>query len=322
MSDGVVVVTGAAGFIGSHVCEALLARGVRVVGVDNFDPFYDAGLKRANVAAIARAGGDRFALHEIDLCDQEALDAAVRGASGVIHLAAKAGVRPSIEDPAGYARANVLGTACVLESARRAGCGRVVCASSSSVYGNCPTAPFAEDMPVEEPISPYAATKRANELQCFTHHHLTGMPTACLRFFTVYGPRQRPDLAIGKFLRLVMEDAEIEVFGDGSMSRDFTYIDDIVAGVLAAWDRIDGHGYRVWNLGSDGPVRVDELIAAIGRTVGRQPRVRHGREQPGDVRRTWAELTRSRRELGYEPGTPLAEGLAAQFRWMVQRPPG
>ena len=318
MTGSTVVVTGAAGFIGSHVCEALLARGARVVGVDNFDPFYDPGIKRAQAAEVARVGGDRFTLHEIDMCDQGAMEGLLRGAQGVIHLAAKAGVRPSIEDPAGYARANVLGTASVLEAAHRAGCTRVVCASSSSVYGNCPSAPFSEEMPVDEPISPYAATKRANELQCSTHHHLTGMPSACLRFFTVYGPRQRPDLAIDKFLRAVHEGREIRVFGDGSMSRDFTYIADIVSGVLAAWDRIDAHGYRVWNLGSDGPVRVDELIAAIGRVVGREPIVRHGPEQPGDVRRTWADLTRSRRELGYAPATGLSDGLEAHYRSLLR----
>ncbi len=316
---GTVAVTGAAGFIGSHLSEALLASGSRVVGIDNFDPYYDESIKRANAASVAAVGGDRFSLHELDLCDQPRLEAALAGCDSVIHLAAKAGVRPSIADPAGYVRVNVLGTASVLAAAQAVGCTRIVCASSSSVYGNCPAAPFAEDMAVDEPISPYAATKRANELQCYTHHSLTGTPVACLRFFTVYGPRQRPDLAINLFLRAVHAGETITMFGDGSMSRDFTFVDDIVAGILAAHDRIDAHGYRVWNLGSDAPVRVDELIAAVGETVGREPIVQRGSEQPGDVQRTWADLTRSRAELGYTPATPLARGLAAHYQWLRDR---
>ena len=314
-----IAVTGAAGFIGSHLSEALLARGATVVGIDNFDPFYAEAIKRANarqVAASAEASAGTFALHEIDLCDEVELARVIEGCDTIVHLAAKAGVRPSIADPVGYARANVLGTASVLAAAQRVGAARIVCASSSSVYGNCPTAPFAETMSVDEPISPYAATKRANELQCSTHHSLTGTPVACLRFFTVYGPRQRPDLAISKFLRAVSAGETITMFGDGSMSRDFTYVDDIVAGILAAMDRIDEHGYRVWNLGSDGPVRVDELIAAVGQTVGREPVVKAGPEQPGDVQRTWADLTRSRAELDYAPATPLMRGLAAHYRWL------
>lgn len=314
-----IAVTGAAGFIGSHLCEALLAQGAAVVGIDNFDPFYAESVKRANaqqVAASADPSAGSFTLHEIDLCDEGELARVIAGCDTVVHLAAKAGVRPSIADPVGYARANVLGTASVLAASQRVGSARVVCASSSSVYGNCPTAPFAETMSVDEPISPYAATKRANELQCSTHHSLTDTPVACLRFFTVYGPRQRPDLAISKFLHAVSAGETITMFGDGSMSRDFTYVDDIVAGVLASMERIDGHGFRIWNLGSDGPVRVDELIAAVGRTVGREPIVERGPEQPGDVRRTWADLTRSRAELDYAPKTPLERGLAAQYQWL------
>ncbi|MBX3386453.1 MAG: NAD-dependent epimerase/dehydratase family protein, partial [Phycisphaeraceae bacterium] len=243
--DGPILVTGAAGFIGSHVCEALLARGDRVVGLDNFDPFYSAAIKTANVESVERCAAARapspaeaeslFCFEEADICDEPAVRRILNQhkPASVIHLAAKAGVRPSIADPAGYTRANVLGTSILMEEARRVSVARFVMASSSSVYGNNPKVPFAETDDVSEPISPYAATKRACELLAYTHHKLTATPTACLRFFTVYGPRQRPDLAIGLFLRRIGAGEPIRMFGDGSTSRDYTFIDDIVAGVLA-----------------------------------------------------------------------------------------
>jgi UDP-glucuronate 4-epimerase len=356
-----VVVTGAAGFIGSHVVEALLARGARVVGVDNFDPFYGRALKARNVAETAegarRAGGTfsewtgaaalregrtwgtgrgcALAFLERDVVDAGAmleLFESVRPGT-VIHLAAKAGVRPSIADPAGYARANILGTSVVLDAAARtrdrcagAGdpgvCAGVVCASSSSVYGNSKVpagVPFNEDLDVNEPISPYAASKRACELLGFTHHRLTGMPTAMLRFFTVYGPRQRPDLAIGLFLRSVAQGEPIRMFGDGTTSRDYTFVGDIVAGVLASAERIGGHGYRVWNLGGNRPVTLAEMIATVGRVVGREPVIEPAPMQPGDVERTAADLTRSGRELGFSPQTRLEEGIARQWAWIQER---
>jgi UDP-glucuronate 4-epimerase len=310
---GVIVVTGSAGFIGSHVVRALVERGERVVGLDNFDPFYETALKRANVAAAGEAGGHE--LVEADVCDADAVRAVLTRVKplGIIHLAAKAGVRPSLRDPAGYARVNVLGTQVVLNEAARAGVSRIVLASSSSVYGNNVKAPFSEDDPVDAPISPYAATKKACELIAHAHWSMTKMPTACLRFFTVYGERQRPDLAIATFMRRISRGEEIEVFGDGSMSRDFTYIGDIVSGVLAAYDRIPRHGYRVWNLGSDRPVRLDAMIAGIARVVGREPVVTRKPMQPGDVDRTWADLARSRAELGYAPTVSFDEGLARQW---------
>ncbi len=320
MANETVLVTGAAGFIGSHLCEALLARGDRVVGVDNFDPFYAEASKRANLDEVRAAGGD-FAFHELDLNDAGALAGVLRDArpATVVHLAAKAGVRPSIEDPIGYAHANVTATAAVMNRAREAGATRLVIASSSSVYGNNPKTPFSEDDPVEHPISPYAATKRSCELIAHTHHHLTGMPVAMLRFFTVFGPRQRPDLAISKFMRRVAGGEPIGMFGDGSTSRDYTFIGDIVRGIVAAMERIDAHGYRIWNLGGDHPMRLDELIAAIGATVGREPIVDRQPMQPGDVERTWADLTRAKAELGYACRTPIREGLAAQWRWLEPR---
>lgn len=302
--------TGAAGFIGSHLAAALSARGHRVIGIDNFDLFYDRALKEANLRAASLAE-----LVEADICDAAAVGAALGriGPEGVIHLAGKAGVRPSLADPVGYSRANVLGTSVVLDCAARAGCSRVIIASSSSVYGNNRKAPFAEDDPVDAPISPYAATKKACELIAHAHWSMTAMPTACLRFFTVFGPRQRPDLAIATFMRRIAAGEPIDVFGDGSMSRDFTYVGDIVSGILAAYDRIPAFGYRVWNLGSDRPIRLDEMVRAVAGTVGREPIIRQKPMQPGDVDRTWADLTRSSAELGYRPKADFAEGLARQW---------
>lgn len=313
-----VVVTGSAGFIGSHVSQRLLGLGARVIGVDNFDPFYAGAIKRRNHEEVAGAGGDRFTAVEMDICDGASLERIMRehGATGVIHLAAKAGVRPSIEDPTGYARVNVLGTQSVLSAASACGCARVVCASSSSVYGNNTKTPFAEGDPVEGPISPYAATKRSCELVGHAHHHLTGMPVAMLRFFTVFGPRQRPDLAISLFLGRIARGETINKFGDGTTSRDYTYVDDIVSGVLSAYERVERHGYRIWNLGGDRPTTLNELISAIEGVVGRGAVINQMGMQAGDVDRTWADLSRSGEELGYRPTTSIAEGIAAQHAWM------
>lgn len=321
-----VVVTGVAGFIGSHVAEAILSRGGRVLGIDNFDPFYDERRKRGTLAEIeAGPGGrDRFRFVTADICDSEAIERLFSTApiAGVIHLAAKAGVRPSIADPAGYMSTNVVGTSVILEAAKRAGAGRVVVASSSSVYGNNTSVPFGETQDVSRPISPYAASKRATELICSTHHHLTGMPTACLRFFTVYGPRQRPDLAIQQFIGRISRGEPITMFGDGSTSRDYTYIDDIVRGVIASYDRIasfrapdDGSGFRIWNLGGRSPVSLREMIATIERVVGRKAEIRPMPMQPGDVDRTFADLARSRTELEFEPRTSFEEGVRRQWEW-------
>jgi UDP-glucuronate 4-epimerase len=318
-TSSTVLLTGAAGFIGSHVAVALLSKGVNVVGVDNFDPFYARDLKERNLAAVRGAqGAATFTLAEADICDGAAMRALVEQhrPAGVIHLAAKAGVRPSIADPAGYARANVLGTSTILDVAHRGGCSRVVVASSSSVYGNCPVAPFHEELDVNTPISPYAATKRACELLCWTHHHLTRQPVACLRFFTVYGPRQRPDLAISAFMRKISAGETLQVFGDGSTSRDYTFVADIVQGILAAYDRIPQHGYRVWNLGNSSPVTLNAMIAAIEQVVGRKASLERLAMQPGDVERTWADLERASKELEYEPTTSFIDGLEAQWHSM------
>jgi UDP-glucuronate 4-epimerase len=316
-----ILLTGAAGFIGSHVAEALLARGQHVVGVDNLDPYYDLALKRDNLASIASTSsrtGSAFELVNADICDEAAMRSVferVRPA-GVIHLAAKAGVRPSIADPCGYSRVNVFGTSVLLDAAHRAGCSRFVMASSSSVYGNQTKVPFSERDDVSAPISPYAATKRACELIAHTHHHLTGMPTACLRFFTVYGPRQRPDLAIMGFMKSIRDGKPITMFGDGSSSRDYTFVADIARGILSAYDRVHEQGYRIWNLGNSTPVTLGDMIATIARTLGKPANVVRGPDQAGDVERTFADLSRVRTELGYSPTTSFSQGVAAQWAWL------
>lgn len=307
------VVTGAAGFIGSHVSEALLAGGWRVTGVDSFDAFYDPLVKRANIAGCMRDSA--FRLVQADIRDAEAMEGLLgEGADVVVHLAARAGVRPSIEQPLLYEQVNVGGTCVLLEAARRAGVGRFIFASSSSVYGNNAKVPFAEGDSVDHPISPYAATKKAGELLCYTYHHLFGLNVTCLRFFTVYGPRQRPDLAIHKFARLIERGEPIPVFGDGGMMRDHTYIGDIVAGVLAAIDRCGG--YHLYNLGNSHPVSLSDLVAAIERALGKTAVIERLPCQPGDVERTFANVELARHELGYEPRTDLAAGLAAFVTWL------
>jgi UDP-glucuronate 4-epimerase len=314
-----VLVTGVAGFIGSHVAEAFAARGWRVTGVDNFDPFYDREAKLRNLTALPR---DRFELVEHDVCDGAAMrDLVTRVQPAlIVHLAALAGVRPSLAAPARFVKVNVDGLTSVLEAARAAECSNILFASSSSVYGNQSTVPFAETDPADAPISPYAATKRAGEMLCHTYAHLFGMRIACLRFFTVYGPRQRPDLAISAFMHKLLADKEIPMFGDGSTSRDYTFIDDIIRGVTAAADHVRAQQQRfcrTYNLGGSHPITLRELIAGIGEVAGIEPRVRQLPMQPGDVQRTFADLARSRTELGYAPTTELRTGLERQWQWIT-----
>jgi UDP-glucuronate 4-epimerase len=315
---GSYVVTGAAGFVGSHLAAALLDRGHRVVGVDNYDPFYERAVKEANAA---RLRCERFEMAEGDVRDREAMLQLLRRVrpSAVYHLAALAGVRPSIRDPARYASVNIDGLVSMLDAAREGGCRQVLFASSSSVYGNNRKVPFAETDPVDEPISPYAATKRAGELICHTYSHLFGLSIACLRLFTVYGPAQRPDLAIGKFMRLVAGGDPVPMFGDGTTSRDYTFVDDIVGGCLAAEAYLASAAegfFRIWNLGGSHPVALLEMIEAIGRVLGRTPRIERLPPQAGDVERTWADPARSREELGWEPQVSFEEGLRRQWGWL------
>lgn len=320
-----ILVTGTAGFIGSHLTRALLDAGEEVVGLDSFDPFYDPALKEANLREATRsAAGDaagRFHLVRGDIRDPWAWAQVPEGVSAVVHLAARAGVRPSILEPALYADVNVTGTQRVLDFMRERGVGSLVFASSSSVYGNSPTVPFSESAPVLEPISPYAATKVAGELLCRTAHHLDGISVLAARLFTVYGPRQRPDLAIHKFARLLAAGRAIPRFGDGTTARDYTYVDDLVRGLTAALALVrDRPGlFEVVNLGSDRPVTLNELIQALGEAMGVEPAIEELPPQPGDVERTWADISRARALLGYEPRTPFREGIARFVAWREER---
>jgi len=310
--QGAILVTGAAGFIGSHVSQALVARNDLVIGLDNFDPYYDPSLKRENLTDLLKS--DTFEFVEGDICDQRAVQAVfARGVSSVIHLAAKAGVRPSLKDPLAYANTNVAGTIRLLEAARQAGVQRFVFGSSSSVYGAANHVPFSEDQPIQRPVSPYAASKVAGEAFCHTCHHLYGVPVMCLRLFTVYGPRQRPDLAINKFVRLLLAGEPIPQYGDGSSSRDYTFIEDIVRGILAAHD--SDLEYEVINLGSSSPIRLDAMIRAVAEAVGVEPRIQQLPDQPGDVPRTYASVEKAKRLLSWQPQWDLVAGLTEFIKW-------
>jgi UDP-glucuronate 4-epimerase len=314
-----IVVTGSCGFIGSHVCEALLRRGDTVVGVDNFNAFYDPRIKEEHRALLEAQPGFRLVRGSI-------LDAAVRDAAlatppaAVVHLAAWAGVRPSIEHPALYQRENIEGTLLLTDSVRAlAPMPRFVFASSSSVYGGNVKVPFHEDDNVDQPVSPYAATKKASELLLYTYGHLFGLFSTSLRFFTVYGPRQRPEMAIHKFAELLAAGKPVPRYGDGSTARDYTYIDDVVAGVLAAVDRTTGPTARIYNLGNSRTLRLDALIEQIAAALGVPARYTSLPEQPGDVPLTFANIDRARSELGYDPQTPIEQGLVKFASWFQRR---
>jgi UDP-glucuronate 4-epimerase len=308
-----VLVTGAAGFIGSTLVDRLLGEGRRVVGLDSFDPFYPEDQKRRNLEKAATSGA--FRLERADVRDAEALARvlAAEPVDAVVHLAALAGVRPSLERPADYADVNVLGTTRVLDAAVRADVPQLVFASSSSVYGERAEGPFRESDPVERPISPYAATKRAGELVAHTFHHLHGLSVTCARIFTAFGPRQRPDLAIRKFADRMLAGEPIPVYGDGSAVRDFTFVEDLVDGLVAALDR--PLGWALLNFGAGRTISVNEVIAALEAALGVPARVEHLPRQPGDVSRTWADVSRAREALGYAPGTPFEEGIARFVAW-------
>ncbi len=306
-----IVVTGVAGFIGSHVCDALLERGDRVVGIDNFDTFYDPAVKRANLQQSLSSPA--FALVEGDIRDAGLMTRVMAGVDAVVHLAARAGVRPSIEQPVLYQDVNVGGTTILLEAAKNAGVRRFVLASSSSVYGNNEKVPFSETDNVDFPISPYAATKKACELIAHAFVHLHDISVTCLRFFTVYGPRQRPDLAIHKFTRLIEEGRPIPVFGDGGTMRDYTFIGDAVPAVLAAIDRCSGYG--IYNIGGSRPLELRQLIAEIESAIEKKARIDRLPMQPGDVERTYADISRAQRDLDYTPATSIGDGLTEFVRW-------
>lgn len=311
------LVTGSAGFIGSKVTDALLAAGHAVVGVDNFDPFYPESVKRSNCAGHLEC--DRFRLAEVDVRDASGLAEAVEDEAfdAIIHLAAKGGVRGSIEDPVGYQEVNVKGTQNMLELARSLGVTQFVLASSSSVYGLNPDVPWSESDAVLKPISPYASTKVSCELLGHVYAHLFGIRFIGLRFFNVYGPRQRPDLVIQKFRRMILEGKPIPVFGDGSTRRDYTFVDDVVAGVVAA-TTYAGSDFEIINLGNNQTVSLSELIAALEDVLETRAIIKRLPEQPGDVPQTWASIGKARDLLGYRPSIALHDGLTRFADWARQ----
>ncbi len=311
-----VLITGGAGFIGSHVASRLLDQGESVIIVDNFNDFYDPAIKRRNVAELESHGTP--VVQEVDILDQEGLRRVFEysGPQTIIHLAAWAGVRPSLERPALYSSVNVTGTVHLLELAREFRVPCFIFGSSSSVYGGSRRVPFTEDDPADNPVSPYAATKRAGELLCRTYSHNFGMNITCLRFFTVYGPRQRPEMAIHKFARLIWEGREVPVFGDGSSRRDYTYVDDIVQGILNSV-RVNP-GFAVINLGESQTLSLLDLIGLLEAALGKKARLHFLPDQAGDMAITYANISRAREVLGYDPSTPVQEGIRKFAEWFLQ----
>lgn len=310
-----ILITGGAGFIGSHLVERLLSEGDwHITVVDDFNDFYDPSIKRANIETHLARGNYR--LVEADIRDYDALSQAFKDATFdcVVHLAARAGVRPSLTEPRLYVETNINGTMNLLELARERGTRQFVFGSSSSVYGENKKVPFSEDDPIFNPISPYAATKAAGELICHTYSHLYGMRIVCLRFFTVYGARQRPDLAIHKFAKLISSGKTIPVFGDGTTRRDYTYIDDIIAGVRAAID-YEQSNYEVINLGESRTVELSELISLLENALGQTAKIDRQPMQPGDVPQTFADIAKARRLLNYNPQTQIEEGIRRFVEW-------
>lgn len=314
-----ILMTGGAGFIGSHVAEALLLRQTQLVIVDSLDDFYSPAWKRANLEEVRQVGPYEF--NAVDICDKENLRKVMMRARPdiVIHLAARAGVRPSIERPRLYEQVNVSGTLNLLDLCCELGVKRFIFGSSSSVYGATSKVPFSEDHVEGHPLSPYAATKLSGELFCYTYAHLFRIPVICLRFFTVYGPRQRPDLAIHKFTSHIEAGKPLPTFGDGSSGRDYTHVNDVVAGILASLDhefRLPAHvAFEVFNLGNSHPVTLTELLRLLERATGRKAITQQMPLQPGDVPLTWADISKAERLLGYHPKVTLEEGLKGFVSW-------
>ena len=309
-----ILLTGAAGFIGSHVADRLLDIGEEVIGLDSFDDYYSPEIKRANITKAS--ANPAFRIIEGDIRDRAVLEKifADKEFKAVVHLAARAGVRPSIQDPEPYVDVNIKGSINVLDAAREAGVKKFVLASSSSVYGVGTPAPFREDAPCDRQVSPYAASKRAMEHFARTWHELYGLDIACLRYFTVYGPRQRPEMAIHKFARLIESGESIPVFGDGSSARDYTYVADAVDGTIGALKHSEG--FSCYNIGESRTVKLAELIGLIEGALGRKAVVERLGDQPGDVPLTSADLAKSRANIGYNPSVSMEEGLARFVEWM------
>lgn len=313
-----VLITGGAGFIGSNLAARLLSEGHRVAIIDCLDDYYSPVLKRENLAEIAKQGS--FSFHELDIRDADAVAETVRqeAPGAIVHLAARVGVRPSIEQPLLYESVNVQGTISMLEAARRAGTGKFVLASSSSVYGSANRVPFSEADTVNLPMSPYAATKLAAEKMCIVYAHLYAMSITCLRFFTVYGPRQRPDLAIRKFAELIEAGKPVPFYGAGDSSRDYTYAGDIVSGIIAAIG-YRAESFSVFNLGNSTPVTLAEMVRTIEQALGKKAILERLPAQKGDMPVTFADITRAREALGYAPSTPFGEGVFRFVDWLRKR---
>ena len=314
------LVTGGAGFIGSTLSEKLLSLGNKVVVIDNFCDFYNPAIKENNVKELVK--NPNFKLYRADIRDREAVKKIFdeNKIDIVMNLAAMAGVRPSIENPCLYQEVNCLGLQNILEEMKLHGVKNGVLASSSSVYGNCKEVPFREDMIVDFAISPYAATKKANEVMAHVYHKLYDMNIIMLRFFTVYGPKQRPDLAINKFTRLMLEDKEIPMFGDGTTSRDYTYVDDIVDGIIKSCEYTlnNKNVYEILNIGNSSPTSLKEMINVIGKTLGVEPKIKQLPMQPGDVDRTYADISKAKKLIGYSPKTSFEEGIKKFAKWFYE----
>ena len=311
-----ILITGAAGFIGSHLCEALI-NDHDVIGIDNFCDFYDIKIKRNNLKNLAQF--DNFQIIKADIRSKSEMEDVFSHHKFdlIIHLAAMAGVRPSIDDPVLYTEVNINGTVNLLEQCKKHNIDKFIFASSSSVYGNNKKVPFAESDPVDLPISPYASTKKAGELICHSYHHLYQISIACLRFFTVYGPRQRPDLAIHKFDRNIISDEAIPVFGDGSTQRDYTYIDDIIDGILRSVDFVmSGSHYEIFNLGESQTISLSKMIKTIERSLGKEAKKEILPMQPGDVNQTYADISKAKEMLGYDPKTKFKVGVDKFIDWL------
>lgn len=311
------LITGGAGFIGSTLADRLLLDGNQVIVVDNFNDYYDVSIKERNVEP--HLTDNNYKLYRIDICDWNALEKVFKEnhIDGIVHLAARAGVRPSIEDPILYQQTNNLGTNYILELAKKYGVKNLVLASSSSVYGNNKKVPFKETDVVDFAISPYAATKKSNEVLGYVYHALYGMNMIFLRFFTVYGPRQRPDLAINKFTKLILNDEPIPVFGDGSTSRDYTYIQDIINGIVLSIQYVENHEnvYEIINLGENTPITLLEMIQTIEKVLGKKAKMNFLPMQLGDVNKTYADITKAKELLGYNPQTSFEEGIRNFVKW-------
>lgn len=312
-----IIVTGGAGFIGSTLTDALLSRGESVAVIDDFNDFYDPSLKRENVAAFQ--SNPRFSLHEFDIRDTRKVAEVFKAErpDAVVHLAARAGVRPSIQEPLLYEQVNCIGTLNLLEAARSTGIKNFVFASSSSVYGLNSKVPFSELDPINHPISPYASTKRAGELMCFTYSHLYNIPVTCMRFFTVYGEKGRPDMAMAKFTKLIHEDKEIQVYGDGSAQRDFTYVGDIVGGLVNSVYK--PFRYEIFNLGGSNTIPVSRLIELIEANLGKKAVIRYMDPVPGDVTITYADVSKARDLIGFEPKVVIDKGVEIYVKWFLER---